>query len=194
MSKSMKSSGVGATPGKLILIAVLGVVLVVVVAVQFGGKSDANEPRESEIAAEASSPEPAAQASAANDDAAPERPQTMDVSRPWPDWKLADVLQHDPFATPELLVHRDGSPEDAEREREAEAAARREEKARKRAEQDQFAEQLQKQGVRALVGSSRNGHAAIVGSETVRVGDVLGEFQVIAIGPDGVVLKRPELE
>ncbi|NQT17615.1 MAG: hypothetical protein HQ582_32975 [Planctomycetes bacterium] len=190
----MKSSGVGATPGKLILIAVLGVILVVVVAVQFGGKSDANEPQESESAAEARVPEPAAQASAANDDAAPERPQTMDVSRPWPDWKMADVLQHDPFATPELLVRRDGSPADAEREREAEAAARREEKARKKAEQDRFAEQLQKQGVRALVGSSRNGHAAIVGSETVRVGDVLGEFQVIAVGPDGVVLKRPELK
>jgi hypothetical protein len=195
MSKLSRSSTLGASRGKLILIAVLAVILVLVVAVQFGGKSGAKETTESESADEASAPEPAAQPSAADDEAAPKRPQTVEISRPWPEWKLADVLEHDPFATPELLGRRDNrSDRNADLEREAEAAARREAIAQRRAEQDRLAEQLQKEGVRALVGSSRNGRAAIVGSKTVRVGDVLGEFQVIAIEPDGVVLERLKLE
>jgi len=195
MSKSSKPSTLGATPGKLILIAVLAVVLVVVVAVQFGGSSGANETSERQDAAEAPTPEPAAQPAVASDGDPPEHARTTEVSRPWPEWKLADVLQHDPFATSELLIQRDGgSATDADLEREAEAAARREELAKRRAEQDRFAEQLQKEGVRALVGSARNGRAAIVGAETVRVGDVLGEFRVVAIESDGVVLERLELE
>lgn len=195
MSMLPKPSSVGATPGKLILIAVLAVVLVVVVAVQFGGSSGANETSQPEEVVEAPAAEPAASPAVADEGGPPGDSQTVEVSRAWPERKLADVLQHDPFATPELLIPRDeASATDADLERQAQAAARREELARKRAEQDRFAERLQKEGVRALVGSARNGRAAIVGGETVRVGDVLGEFRVIAIEADGVVLERLELK
>jgi hypothetical protein len=164
-----------------------------VIAVQFGGNSGADETSEPKPVAMAPAPQPAREP-AGTADAGREPPPAVETPRPWPEWKLVDVLKHDPFATPPLLQRSDPSDGNLQNRRDAEAAARREEIARKKAEREQHARQLMQEGVQALVGSARNGHAAVVGSETLGVGDVLGEFRVIGIEPDGVVLQPLELQ
>jgi hypothetical protein len=58
-----------------------------------------------------------------------------------------------------------------------------------RLQREQILGQLREKGVRAVIGSSRHGNAAVIGAETVRVGDVLAGFRVVEVEADGVVLE-----
>ncbi|OHB66540.1 MAG: hypothetical protein A2V70_05300 [Planctomycetes bacterium RBG_13_63_9] len=55
---------------------------------------------------------------------------------------------------------------------------------------DQALDGLRQQGVAVVIGSGER-YVAVVGSQTVRVGDLLDGFRVIAIAPDGVTVERP---
>jgi len=179
MPESPESSKLGVTPGKLVLIAVLAVVLVVVLAVQFGGvlgaRPSAGEDSDGDGPQPGSSDRPAASRASPGGEPAVEQ----DDPNPWPRLELADVSAYDPFTLGVSAVQP------------AEPPAATTQRQRDRARQDQLLEQLQEQGVQAIVGSRRGGNVAVVGSEIVRVGDVLGELRVVAIEADGVVLERP---
>lgn len=179
MPKLPKSSKSGATPGKLALIAVLAVVLVVVLAVQFGGSFGAGRPAEREERRGESREQRAASGESSPLVTHHSPPATPYSSRPWPKLELADVTDFDPFAAPKP------APEPSE------TLAATVESAAAQEEQDAaFLEQLRQEGVQAVIGSAHNGRAALIGSQIVRVGDVLGGFRVVGIEPDGVVLER----
>ena len=46
-------------------------------------------------------------------------------------------------------------------------------------------------GMKAVVGNPQKGLTAVVGGKTVRVGDLLDGFRVVAIDAEGVVLEKP---
>lgn len=189
MLKLLQSSRLGATPGKLALIAVLAGVLVVVVAVQFGGGSSVRQTCRPE---EHKTPAATAPAHTARGDVQPStRAQAeQNASHQWPRSELNEVLSYDPFAAPsDFFDHPNSASSTGQHKLEDGPSAQRQRLARKRAEQDQFLAQLQKSGVKAVVAAA-GGRAALVGAETVRLGDVLGGFRVIAIEADGVVLER----
>lgn len=190
MSKLLESSNLGATPGKLVLIALLAVVFVVVVAVQFGGSSSAKQtcPPEKH---KAPTSRPPAQIAPRDVQPSPRPRSAQNASHQWPKSELNEVLGYDPFAAPaSFFDHQNSANSTGKRELDDGPSARQEELARQRAEQDQFLEQLRKDGVKAVVGSAVNGRAALIAAQTVRLGDVLGGFRVIAIEADGVVLER----
>ena len=176
MRESPESSKLGATPGKRVLIAVPAVVLVAVLAVQFGGAVGARGSGEGD--SDGDGPQPGA---SCRPGAAPcgEPGVAEDDPNPWPRFEVAEVSAYDPFARGASSV----------RPVEPPAATARPERDRPR--QDQRLEQLREHGVQAVVVSSGGGNVAVVGSEIVRVGDLLGEFRVVGIEADGVVLERP---
>lgn len=178
MSKSMDSSKLGATPGKKVLIAVLAVVFVVVIAVQFGGSFGAKQTPEGEPDREGRRPGPNGEVAAHPAQPSQTRGKGHDTVRPWPLFELADVADYDPFAAPKPVADRPPDPP----EKTVDDAA-------EQAERDRLLEQLREEGVQAVVGSAVGGNAAVIGSQTVRVGDVLGRFRVVAIESDGVVLE-----
>ena len=184
-----------ASPFKLALAAVLTAVFVVVVIVQFGGAADtdgAAPPTDTKAPRGRRSGQ---KAGAGTTQPGPE-PETADRSPSrWSAPALADVLKHDPFATPEAFRNRpDSAPADVSADRQKKALAREQELARKRAEQDRTLAELRQQGVRAVLGTDRHGNVAVVGSRAVRVGDDLDGFRVIAVEPQGVELQKPPIE
>jgi hypothetical protein len=136
-------------------------VLVIVIAVQFGSGLGAGQPGETDPDHESESPGPAAhpvgQSSSADDRDADGR----DESCLWPKLELADVRAYDPFAVAPTVANS------------AETPTTTVENKADRARQEHTLEQLREQGVQAVIGGSLRGNAAVVGSETVRVGDVL---------------------
>ena len=191
MSTSPESSRLGASPGKLALIAVLAVILIAVIAVQFGSGSHATEGPERDPNSEGRTSTPHPEPAGSDPARSPKSGKAQETAPPWPTVDLSDVLEHDSFAASATFSSRRDS---AAANRKPGPSAREEELARRRAEQDQSLEELRQQGVKAVVGSTRRGHAAIIGSQTVRPGDVLDGFRVIAIDSDGVVLERLAIE
>ncbi len=183
------------SPVKLVLAAVLSVTFVVVLIVQFGDASSTDKAglRKGARTARVRSPRGGSAAETVEDPAgldASERP-----ALPWRIRKLADVLQHDPFKLPaEFSQYRDSAAATSKLGAREEAVRRQEELLRKRAQRDQALEELRKEGVKAVVGGGSSGNVAIVGSKTVRVGDELNGFRIIAIEADGVVLEEPPIE
>jgi len=182
MPELPESSKLSATPGKLALIGVLAVVLVVVLAVQFGGVLGAKPSADGDPGPEGPKPAPSWQLSEQSARPCRELAGGQDAPRPWPQLELADVSAYDPFAL-RTSVAKPAEPPVTTGQRE-----------RDRAQQEQLLEQLREKGVQAVIGGSRRGNAAVIGSEIVRVGDALGEFRVVGIGADGVVLERPAEE
>ena len=182
MPKLPESPKLRATPGKLALIAVLAVVLVVVLAVQFGGSLGAGPPRDADRDRESHRPGPPGQLAVQAAQPSRDAGKGHDASRPWPKLELAEVSAHDPFAV-RTPVAKPPEPPATTAESEAD-----------RTQQDQLLEQLREQGVQAVIGGSRHGNAAVIGSQIVRVGDVLDGFRVVGIEADGVVLERSAAE
>ena len=175
----------GATPGKIALVAVLGIVLVAVLVVQYGGVFWSSPgPADSAAAPASAKPvvrhvEPAAAGSAA---AADYKPQ------PWPEFKLQEVLAHDPFAVPSGLAELlppppqstpTAAPIDAQRE----AQRQREERRR------EMLASLRGLGV-SMILEHQGELIAAIGERTLHVGDSIGEFRVVDINlREGVVLE-----
>ncbi len=177
MPKLPDFSKLGATPGKLALIAVLAVVLVIVLAVQFGGDLGAGQPREDAPDGKSGGPEPPVPRAGPAPSPSGRGGERHDARQPWPKLELAEVSAYDPFAA--------ATPVAGPMETPSETAANETE----RVQREQILEQLRENGVRAVIGSSRHGNAAVIGAETVRVGDVLAGFRVVDVEADGVVLE-----
>lgn len=171
-----------------LLIGLLAVILVIVLVVQFGGGSGSGRGEAAKDAAQpaagaSSSEKPSAEASAAprakgssTSVSAPRRP-----ARPWPTFTAESAAQHDPFAMPEVIARKLAKNEEAEPENKKTQAARRP------INRDQAAKMLRTKGVRAVL-RNEGGAIAVVGSQEVRVGDVLEGFRVMSIDSDGVLL------
>jgi len=182
MSKSLDLSKIGASPGKLALIAVLAVVLIVVLFVQFGGGFGTKQSLNREPDGESHRSEPDGETGAQSDRPSRARGTSRDSLSPWPKLDLADVLDYNPFAVRAPVSEPSDSPATTV---ESDAG---------RAEQERLLQQLQQEGVQAVIGSAVKGNAAVIGSRTVRVGDVLGQLRVVAVESDGVVLEPQTIE
>jgi len=190
----------GTSPVKLGLACLLSVVFVVVLIVQFGGGADvegAGGADGDESDRPAASREPGSEVHrpevAAGTDRRGGDPPTIE---PWPEFQVEDVVKYDPFAMPAAFSrYRDQAVQDkADHRQEATAADRQRERLEELAEQDRRLTEMQQDGVKAVVGGGNRAKVAVIGSQTVRVGDELNGFRVIAIESDGVVLERPPLK
>jgi hypothetical protein len=196
--KATKNGGL--TRGKAIFIAVLGVVLVSVLYVQFGrGSADNRSEPSAYVSRRAPAVEGVASSGAAENAnvAAPAAASTsvamvtvVDASR-WKSPKLEDVVDYDPFALPDSFPKRQAAEATANIEDLAAAAAR--EDSRKLAEAIQQLksdlQQLQQVGVQVIV---RQGDqfVAMIGDRTVHVGEEIKGFTVTKIDAEGVVVER----
>jgi hypothetical protein len=197
------------TRGKAILIAVLGVVLVVVLYVQFGrrGETLAAETAEYRPRQTPATPAPAP-ATAAATPATQATPGakapvgTQVVSVPIIDetkWKappLAKVVAFDPFALPAAFpqpvkVTKDGKVLNTEGLIAAAAAddAKRLADAIEKLQTE--LEELKQRGVHVII-RERDQYAAMIGDRMLHVGDEINGFTVTAIDPNGVHVERKE--
>jgi hypothetical protein len=177
----------------LIVVAVLVVILIVVLVVQFAGGAATSSH-------DGGNPAAGSQARQPSNPSAQERRKRTDAhgsSDPWLPISLERVIGYDPFRTPDAPTEDeslDSSPddevEDEEDVDEEDAAALREqiEAARLAA-----LAALTKRGVGAFLSGGKDGDVAVIGDRTVRAGDVIDGFRVIAIGPDGMVVEPVEL-
>jgi hypothetical protein len=188
----------GVTPGKLALIGVLAVVLVGVLYLQFAPKSKPAPvaqlaPMAVTRAATTAAAAPTSSGQQAAENPAAERKKTLTVAN-WHSPQLANVVAYDPFALPAAFP-KPPTPEEAAlaqsaaatssedaAEKEAEIAA-----AREKAESDLA--QLKQMGVKAII-ERNNKWVAIVGDKTVRVGDEIHGFRVIAIEGNDVWVEK----
>lgn len=192
-SKSSREEQAGATPAKLALIGVLGVVLIVILYVQFGRTSEQLPP----VAADAPS---ARQPDVGRPEAGRKLDQEVaavlrdginttgfDKWRP-PD--LAAVVQHDPFALPAAFpqprqIDAEGALAELSDQGEEAVASLEQQVQQSRAE----LETLRHLGVQVVIRQS-DGYVAMIGDRTIRVGDEINGFTVIAIDSDGVRVAR----
>ena len=204
MAESQSSSKKGLTPGKAVLIAVLSVVLVVVLYIQFGGQGDdggsekpsAYRPPRPAIAvqptddkAKASSVTLATAKVPAGNATKVEKTTAalhIDETR-WKAPKLDVVVAYDPFALPATFPQptkagAGGAGKDADL-LSAAAADDAKRLAEEHERQLQELDELRTVGVHAIV---REGDhwVAVVGDRTLRVGDTINDFVVTAIDPD----------
>jgi len=189
----------GVTPGKLALIGVLAVVLVGVLYLQFAPKSKSAPVAQlaplavTRAATTAAAARAAVSGQQAAAPSASERKKTLTVAN-WHSPQLANVVAYDPFALPDAFP-KPPTPEEAAlaqsaaatsnedaAEKEAELAA-----AREKAESDLA--QLKQMGVKAII-ERNNKWVAIVGDKTVRVGDEIHGFRVIAIEGNDVWVEK----
>jgi hypothetical protein len=206
MAETSKAGKSGLTRGKAILIAALGIVLVGVLYSQFGGSGgDAAvaepagyKPRRAVVIA-ASAEATTAPNKEMKTGAQPglvAGAATVDETR-WKSPELADVVDYDPFALPpefpklQLVEEAAASGDDM-------VAAAAADDAQRLADaidrlQQQLAE-LQQLGVQIVV-RERDQYVAMVGDQTLHVGDEINGFIVTEIDPrDGVRVERKGVE
>lgn len=152
----------GATPGKLALIAVLASVLVFVIVRQLpsrgSGQSSSTQVQAHARATEEVSQEPQ-QALVT---------ESEEAELPWPPLDMIELLAIDPFSTPSWAVQ----PETDADQTEATDLV-----------------QLQKQGV-SVVMITEEGKTASIGERNVHVGDVLEGYQITDITAQGIVVHK----
>ena len=188
----------GVTPGKLVLIAVLGVVLVAVLYHQFvpTASNASNSPAPPAPAARAASHLrkgiAAAEAKTTPADQSP-RKKTGAVAT-WQSPDPTSAVKYDPFALPasfprpQQIDNEAGLAQDGDAQAEVAAA----QQAALEAERTQSESQLlslKQQGVRMVI-KNDNTAVAMVGDKAVHVGDKVDGFTVIAIDSDGVTLAK----
>lgn len=171
MTTQNKLQSIGATPGKLALIAVLSLVLVAVIFRQLPSRQATPQTtpvaakevpqRNAQVVAQQTSPEPSAT------DAKQQPKQT------WPEAKLEDFLTHDPFRTPAWALRKPEPTRTAD------------------TEESSRLDELQKQGV-SIVMIAEEAKSARIGDYRVHVGDVLEGYQITDITSQGVVLNKLE--
>ena len=187
MADSGGKSKVGATPGKLVLIAVLAVVFVSVLLLQFTASEDPPAPQAN--AEESSGSDTRSTENGTSVPTSP--PDNGDVpkqARQRPKIALEEVLRHDPFAVPASLLPPPTKPSSASTVREVPDQARQQELQRQR---EQALATVRAQGIQ-MVFVGKAGQAAIIGDRRIRVGDVLEGFRVTHIDSDGVTLSEQE--
>lgn len=168
---------IGATPGKIALMAVLAGVFAALLIMQLGDDSSSIaivEPSQGGVTTRA-----VISSRQSNYEQTELLAPLVVKQRSWPEISLKEVRAHDPFAMPRVIG--DDQDESADLELEQESIRQLAE-ARRRALMA-----LREKGV-AIVLQSGDELVAVIGSDTVRIGDVIDGFKVVAIGPDGVKL------
>lgn len=175
-----------ATRSQLLTMVVLGVSLIVVLVVQFGG--DSSVPKREEI--KNGSPRTISAAQAAAPKRTPATGQSNKATastagEPWPKFTAATASQYDPFIVPEPLVRRiAGSAKDAGARKQDNATA-------KRATNAANVAALRSKGTSAVVHTD-HGAMAVLGNRVVRVGDMVEGYRVETIDLQGIVLAPAE--
>ncbi len=188
MSETQKTGTSGVSRLKLAVIAILCVLLLAVLYVQFGGTKQSTQTSEKQPAA---------------DDSAEGRQRTRRTPRPiavanespsaarstWPALTLSEILQHNPFDLPHSLTEDLSSSVDEAADEAEEELNRQQEEARQRlAKQQAFLGKFQNSGMTVYF-EDTHGSAAIIGSRRVRPGDIIEGFLVVEVLPDGVILE-----
>ncbi|MCH2114019.1 MAG: hypothetical protein MK171_03785 [Pirellulales bacterium] len=162
----------GATPAKLALVGVLGVVFLAVVVPQMRGKPSGMAPADSPRTKKVKGKEQVGQQSEAGvrleADASPNL-------REWSKILLEQVVSYDPLAAPDWYVKAAAVPEAAQLKDdrdEANALALAE---------------LEKQGASIVVIANQQ-RMATIGTQRVKVGDLIKGYQVSSITTEGIVL------
>jgi hypothetical protein len=199
-----ESKTAGLTRGKAIVIAVLSVVLVVILYVQFGSAGDSKStgskyrpPRQTR-----SAPNDGKLATAASEIKSPSGGQTaaapvIDETR-WKSPELATVIAYDPFALPAAFPQPASAKKGARgnaAESDAVIKAAAEDEAKKLADAVERLrtqlEELKQRGVQIIV-RERDEYAAMIGDRMVHVGDEIDGFTVTHIDPtEGVYIELP---
>jgi hypothetical protein len=187
MPRSHTKPGAGVSRFKLALVAVLAVVLLVVLIVQFGGASNTQGADERENTVKGRPSTPAQERAAARPQNVRKHSKPRLTTAPWPVFDRADVVRYDPFATPARFLSQQAAAQDKQSADKAASAA--DKVVKKQADLDRALAALQQQGVTMVIGGSK-GRVAVVGDQTVGVGDVLDGFRVITIAPDGITLRQ----
>ena len=166
---------VGATPGKLALIAVLGVILTYVVVSQLPSRRPAPAELVTRTAAAKSAPPAPIKSDPASDSQA-----SLPEIKPWPRPNLRIATAHDPFATPAwarsaVVTAELNLPQaDSSLREQADAIA-----------------ELRKLGATVIVEVDGD-PLALVGNQQLRVGDRVKGFRVEEITASGIVLTSEE--
>jgi hypothetical protein len=197
----------GLTRGKAITIAVLGVVLVVVLYLQFGRSDD----KPLATAAVYHPPRPAAAAKSAT---TPGKPQETTVAKAasgkvaaaaqpidekrWKAPPLVNVVSYDPFALPASFpqppkMTKDGKPIGSENVMAAAAADDAKHLTEALLDLKTQLEDLKQKGASVIMREGDH-YVAMIGDRMVRVGDEIDRFTVTKIDPaDGVHVERKDL-
>jgi hypothetical protein len=188
------SSKNGLTRGKAILLAVLGIVLLAILYMQFGRheKRAAGEPGAYRPPRPPGAKRLATTAVAAANVATAAPTQAIDESR-WASSQLAKVVAYDPFRLPEAFPHPARSVAGSKGQTKGELAAVSEaEKAKKAAEAlgkiHLQLKELKEHGVSMILGEGDQ-YAAMIDDRIVHVGDKINGFTVVEIDDrDGTVV------
>ena len=207
MADTKKANGKrGPSRGKIVLIAILAVVLVGVLYIQFGGAGESvvsSEPAgykpRRPVVTLAAATAPAAttgDTKAAADNGAIAAVAFVDDAR-WKSPNLSDVIEHDPFALPATFPKPELLEASAASGGDMVAAAAADDAKRLADAIDQLQRQLaelQQLGVQVVV-RERDQYVAMVGDRTLHVGDEINGFIVTEIDPqEGVRVERKGTE
>jgi hypothetical protein len=183
----------GITPGKIVLIAVLAVVLVGVLYIQFAPSTkpvlQAVRPA---VVAAAAAAGTSNQTTKAADAAAAPRKKTGTVAS-WQSPDLTPIIDYDPFALPASFPQPQRPDEQMAMAQSATAAedasAQQAALEAERAQSESELQGLRQQGVAVIIKKKKQ-YVAIVGEQEVHVGDQINGFTVIAIDADGVQVAK----
>lgn len=185
MAKKMQ---LGATPGKLALVAILAVTFVVVLVFQFGGFAS-----QSTAQAVPHAPKAAAQRSTSAARATPvatagkssterQRRTVKPVAlklQPLPKFSREEAASYDPFSRPHHLRVTSSKTESPEVDIQR----------RQQAERERALAEVREFEVAAIFQSGTD-LVAVIDDQTIRVGDVFQGFRVTDIQPDGIKLEE----
>jgi hypothetical protein len=111
--------------------------------------------------------------------------QEKQIAKSWPKLSLDKILAHDPLAAPDwLLAAKSDAPT-------VDDEGRLLAQSKSRARNAEVLEQLREEGTKVVVISGGE-KRAIIGDQTVRIGDLIEGFQITDITRQGVVLTEVE--
>ncbi|RIK86934.1 MAG: hypothetical protein DCC67_02405 [Planctomycetota bacterium] len=173
---SKNKNNIGATPGKLAVIAILAIVLAVVIASNFG----ASEAPASEITAEASPLAAEVPTASTANASGPAATATSDTSgNPfgefatddnWPTLPISEATTFDPMAAAPWAASSAGGDNGLSDAQISELMAAK----------------------NAIILMSGGTRVARIGSQEFRVGDKVGRFRIVDISSQGITLSEPE--
>lgn len=179
----------GATPGKLVLVAALAIVLGGVLYLQFKPAAEPVSTSARPAAATASSA-PAARHVKSPSRSTDAQPKQAVSAAGWQLPELAAVVKYDPFALPAAFPKIQA----ADSQVAAQVAATSSADQRAVLEAEQVAAQAQLQGLRQkgvdVIIKRKDTYVALVGNQEIHVGDQIDGFTVIAIDADGVKVAK----
>jgi hypothetical protein len=180
----------GASPGRLVVVFVLAVVLAVVLYMQFGTSETPTD-----TTADQHRPTPTVRApqtaNSAKGATKPDGAPLAAKARTWPTIALEEVQRHNPFRLPPSLVP-DVEPSVAAQQNVSASPSEDEPRVSQfqQRRDDAFAS-LRDEGITLVVLGERE-RVVTIGTRDLRVGDIVDGFKVSEIGPGGVVLVETE--